>query len=95
MRRKTLGLTLRAIGGAGAVEAHELRIGGGIEARFDLQGEGAARRIRQQELRRVDLKIRCGQRRAVDFRRDKDEFVAFENQRRFGATLRIGPDRER
>ena len=46
---KALGLALRAIGGAGTIETHQLGVAGRIEPRFDAQREGAAGRIEQDE----------------------------------------------
>ena len=62
-----LGLALRAIGGAGAKEPHELGVGRRIEARLDLELEWALRRPRKQELRRARLEIGAVERRAVQF----------------------------
>ena len=46
---EAFGLALRAIGRAGAVEPHQLGVGGGIETRLEAQRERPARRVGQRE----------------------------------------------
>ena len=58
---EALGLALRAIGRARAIEPHQLGVGGGIEPRLDPQREGPARRIGQRETAAASLRKRSRQ----------------------------------
>ena len=81
-----LGLALRAIGRAGAKEAHELGVGRRIEARLDLELERALGRAAKQELRFARLEIVAAERRAVQFSGNEDQFVAVEREGGAGQT---------
>ena len=92
---EAFGLALGAIGGAGAVEAHQLGVGGRIEPRLQAQRERPARRVGQRKFGRRGLVGAGGERRAVEGGRDELEFVAIELQRGVGPALRVGPQGER
>ena len=91
---KALGLALGAIGGAGAIKAHQLGVGCGIEARLDLEPEGALRRVRKHELRGARLEASGVERLTVEFRGYENEFVAVEGEAGAGPAGRIGSDRQ-
>ncbi len=90
---EALGLALRAVIAAGAVEPGKLGIGGRVDQRLDLQREGAVRRLRDGEgVGRRQIIFR-GQRGAVDLQRHQIDAVAVELQRR-RRILRIRPQRQ-
>ena len=89
-----LGLALRAIGRAGAIEAHQLGVGRRIEAGLDLELERALGRPGKQKLRRARLEIGVVERRAVQFGGNEHEFVAVERQRGAVPAGGIGPQRQ-
>ena len=91
---KSLRLALRAIGGARAIEAHELGVGRRIEARLDRQRERAPRRPSQQEPRRTRLETGRVDRLAVQSGGDKHELVAIERKRRAAPAGGIGAQRQ-
>ena len=91
---EALGLALRAIGRAGAKEAHQLGVGRRIEARLDLELEGALGRPRKQKLRLAGLEIVALERRAVQFGGNEDQFVAVERERGAGLTGGVRTHRE-
>jgi hypothetical protein len=87
-------LALGAIGVAGAVEAHELGVGGRVDDGLDREREGPVRRLRDGETigrRHVAVAV---ERLAVDRQGDEAELVAVEHHRRRCACLRIGLELE-
>ncbi len=88
---KALGLALGAIGAAGAVEPHQLRIGGRIDQRHDFKTKRPVRRLRDdQAVRRRRVGV-CRRGRAIDGQSCEFESVAIEQQRCRRGGLRIGP----
>src|SRR5208283_1907120 len=97
---KAFGLALRAIGGAGAIKAHELRVGRRIDDGLDLELERAVRRLRDGEPFRRGEKAVVRERLAVEFERTQREFVAVEDEGRWYARAvrlkrEVGPDDSR
>ena len=78
---EAFGLALRAIGAVGAIQPHQLGVGGRIDRGFDLELERALRRLRDgQAVGRRGIGV-LRQRRAVDRRSTtSDKFVAVEPQ---------------
>ena len=97
---KAFGLALRAIGRAGAVQPHELRIAGRIDDGLDGEFERPVRHLRDgQPIRRGDEILRC-QRLAVERKRAELQVFAVEDERRrsssgVGPDLELGADRRR
>ncbi len=91
---KSLRLALRAIGGARAIEAHELGVGRRIEARLDRERECASGRSAQQKARRLRLEIGRVDRLAIQSGGDEHELIAIERKRRASPASRIGAHRK-
>ena len=91
---EALGLALRAIGRTGAIETHQLGVGGRIEAGLELELERALGRPRKQKLRRARLEIGVVEPRAVQRGGNEQEFVAVERQRGAVPASGIGPERQ-
>src|SRR5208337_4709257 len=82
---KAFGLALRAIGGAGAIEAHELRVGRRIDDGLDLELERTVRRLRDGKPFSRGEKAVVGERLAVELERAQRELFAVEDERRWHA----------
>ena len=89
------GLALRAIGRPGAVEPHQLGVGGGVQPGFDPQRERTPGRIGEPQRRGRRIVGGGLQRLAVEAERRQREFVAVQFQRRVDAPLRMRPQRQR
>src|SRR5580698_1497761 len=72
---KALRLALRAIGGARAIEAHELGVGRRIEARLDRERERASGWPSQHEARRARFELGLVDRLAVQSCRNERELI--------------------
>ena len=82
-------LALGRIGLAGAVEAHQLGVGRGVELGLDVEHEGAVRRLQDGEaVRRRDEGV-GGERCAVDGDRTQHQLVAVEHDRRRRGSLGV------
>ena len=92
---EAFGLALRAVGAGGAVKPGQLRVGGRIDQRLDLQRERPVRRLRDgQAVRRRGVAV-GGQRLAVELERDQRQPIAVELERRGRAGGGIGLELDR
>jgi hypothetical protein len=86
---EAVGLALRAIDAAGAVEAHQLGVGTGIECGLDPEREGPRRRrLDRQPLRRDGVQRRI-ERHLVEQDGIRRQLVAVEHERRAGMAGRV------
>ena len=90
---EAFGLALRAIGRAGAVEAHQLGIGGGIDDGLDGKLERPVRRLRNGQPFGRGQETFARQRPAVERERAQLQLLAVEDQRRRrAAAVRLEPE---